>query len=291
MTIAVIGPGAVGTTIAAELKAVLPDTQLIGRHNKTMTYFPENTSQAQNVDVVSYDHTHHLFDVIIIAVKTHQLQNVIKQLPTIAHKDSLIILAQNGYGQSQHIPYQHVYQAVVYISGQKRNDKITHFRDYRLHLQDSSDTPELKQQLSSSKIELILESDIQNKIWYKLLVNLGINSITAIGHQPAKILQSAHMKEICRSILNDGLQVAQSEGIHFPDQTIDDIMKIYQGYPDEMGTSMYYDVLNQQPLEVEAIQGYIYQKARFHKLNTPYLDTVYTFLKAYHLKFTETKDL
>ena len=39
MTIAVIGPGAVGTTIAAELKAVLPDTQLIGRHNKTMTYF------------------------------------------------------------------------------------------------------------------------------------------------------------------------------------------------------------------------------------------------------------
>ena len=88
MTIAVIGPGAVGTTIAAELKAVLPDTQLIGRHNKTMTYFPENTSKAQNVDVVSYDNTHHSFDVIIIAVKTHQLQNVIKQLPTIAHKDS-----------------------------------------------------------------------------------------------------------------------------------------------------------------------------------------------------------
>ena len=78
---------AVGTTIAAELKAVLPDTQLIGRHNKTMTYFPENTSKAQNVDVVSYDNTHHSFDVIIIAVKTHQLQNVIKQLPTIAHKD------------------------------------------------------------------------------------------------------------------------------------------------------------------------------------------------------------
>ena len=37
MTIAVIGPGAVGTTIAAELKAVLPDTQIIGRQIKTMT--------------------------------------------------------------------------------------------------------------------------------------------------------------------------------------------------------------------------------------------------------------
>ena len=43
-------------------------------------------------------------------------------------------------------------------------------------------------------------------------------------------------------------------------------MKIYQGYPDEMGTSMYYDVLNQQPLEVEAIQGYIYQRLDFINL-------------------------
>ena len=31
MTIAIIGPGAVGTTIAAEIKKVLPETQLIGR--------------------------------------------------------------------------------------------------------------------------------------------------------------------------------------------------------------------------------------------------------------------
>lgn len=290
MTIAVIGPGAVGTTIAAEIKAVLPDTQLIGRHNKTMNYFPENTSKALNVDVVSYDNIKQSFDVIIIAVKTHQLQSVIQQLPTIAHKDSLIVLAQNGYGQAQHIPYQHVYQAVVYISGQKRNDSITHFRDYRLLIQDTSETRLLKQQLALSKIELILENDIERKIWYKLLVNLGINSITAIGHQPTKILQSAHIKKLCRAILNDGLKVAQSEGVHFPEQTIDKIMEIYQGYPDEMGTSMYYDVLNQQPLEVEAIQGYMYQKARLHKLNTPYLDTVYTFLKAYHLKFTEAKN-
>ena len=57
-------------------------------------------------------------------------------------------------------------------------------------------------------------------------------------------------------------------------------MAIYKGYPDEMGTSMYYDVMNQQPLEVEAIQGYIYERARYHQLETPYLDSVYIFLKS-----------
>ena len=39
MTIAIIGPGAVGTTLAFELKKVLPDTELIGRQDKLMTYF------------------------------------------------------------------------------------------------------------------------------------------------------------------------------------------------------------------------------------------------------------
>ena len=54
-------------------------------------------------------------------------------------------------------------------------------------------------------------------------------------------------------------------------------MTIYQGYPDEMGTSMYYDIVHQQPLEVEAIQGFIYRRAREHNLDTPYLDTIYSF--------------
>lgn len=51
---------------------------------------------------------------------------------------------------------------------------------------------------------------------------------------------------------------------------------------DHMGTSMYYDVINHQPLEVEAIQGFIYRKARTHHLSTSSLDTVYALLRSHH---------
>ena len=63
---------------------------------------------------------------------------------------------------------------------------------------------------------------------------------------------------LCRQLLPD--RVAQAEGLNFSEQTVDTIMTIYQGYPDEMGTSMYYDIVHQQPLEVEAIQGFIYRR-------------------------------
>ena len=73
-----------------------------------------------------------------------------------------------------------------------------------------------------------------------------------------------------------------AEGITLPDTIVADIMHIYAGYPDHMGTSMYYDVINHQPLEVEAIQGFIYRKARTHHLSTPSLDTVYALLRSHH---------
>ena len=244
MTIAIIGPGAVGTTLAVELKKVLPDTELIGRQDKLMTYFPENTSNGSQVKVTSFNHINQTFDVIIIAVKTHQLDDVIKQLPKITHDDSLIILAQNGYGQLNKLPYQHVFQAVVYISGQKVNNKVQHFRDYQLCIQDSTLTRQFKQMVRPSKIEVVLQENIEKSIWYKLLVNLGINTITAIGQQPAKILKSPHIESLCRRILVDGLKVARAEQIDFEDHIVDDILNIYKGYPDEMGTSMYYDILS-----------------------------------------------
>ena len=110
-----------------------------------------------------------------------------------------------------------------------------------------------------------------------MLVNLGINSITALGRQTVAIMHNPEIRTLCRQLLLDGCRVAQAEGLNFSEQTVDTIMTIYQGYPDEMGTSMYYDIVHQQPLEVEAIQGFIYRRAREHNLDTPYLDTIYSF--------------
>ena len=42
MRIAIIGPGAVGTTIAYELQQVLPHITLLGRTNKSIHFQPAN---------------------------------------------------------------------------------------------------------------------------------------------------------------------------------------------------------------------------------------------------------
>lgn len=172
---------------------------------------------------------------------------------------------------------------MVYISGQKDGNTVTHFRDEILHLQRDAFTQQLKRDLDRSGLHIELEDNIETPIWYKLLVNLGINSVTALGHDTARVLKVNGMRELVRNLINDGLQVAQAEGIQFETTLIDDIMHIYDGYPDEMGTSMYYDIKDRKTLEIDYIQGYIYDKARIHNLNTPYLDTIYTLLLAHQV--------
>lgn len=278
MRIAIIGPGAIGTTIAYELQQILPHITLLGRTNKSIHFQTAN----QHVMVKDIKSMTDPFDVIIVAVKTHQLESLIPDLNRLTHEETTIILAQNGYGLRSTLPFKYVYQAVVYISGQKKDDEVIHFRDYRLHIQHNRRTEQLKHYLEHTKIELILEDHIETTIWYKLLVNLGINSITALGGNTAQILKISEVYQLCTRLLEEGKQVAMAEGITLPDTIVEDIMHIYAGYPDHMGTSMYYDVMNHQPLEVEAIQGFIYRKARTHHLSTPSLDTVYALLRSHH---------
>lgn len=279
----VVGPGAVGTTIAYELARVGKDVQLLGRSDKRVAYDPGNNQSRTTREVTDIKKVEAPFDILFVAVKAHQLDAVMPDLAQLIDDNSIVILAQNGYRDLNRLPIKHIYQAVVYISGQKDGNTIMHFRDEILHLQKDESTQQLKRELDRSGLHIELEDNIETTIWYKLLVNLGINSVTALGNDTARVLKVNGMRELVRNLINDGLKVAQAEGIQVETTLINDIMHIYDGYPDEMGTSMYYDIKDRKTLEIDYIQGYIYEKARIHNLNTPYLDTIYTLLLAHQV--------
>lgn len=278
LNIAVIGAGAVGTSIAMSLQSTMPVT-LLGRQSDVRIYYDRETEMQTTVDVESLNTYQGVFDVIFIAVKTYQLATVAPHLSRITHANTHIILAQNGYGQLDSLTDYHAYQGVVYISGEKKGQYVTHFRDRRIHVQRDLHTEQLAQQLAHSKLEFVLEDNIEQTIWYKLLVNLGINTVTALTQDTARILKRPDVYALCRQLLVEGLTVAEACGVTFPETTAEDIMQIYAGYPDDMGTSMYYDLKNKQPLEVEAIQGYIYRQSQLHQLHTPTLNRCYHDLK------------
>lgn len=279
---AVIGPGAVGCTIAYELQRSFANVCLLGRQHMTINYYPGNHQIAQPLQVTPLAQAKGTVDVIFVAVKTYQLDAVIPHIQHLCHAHTLVILAQNGYANTDHLQLPHIYQAVVYISGQKQHDNnVIHYRDEILHIQKDTHTQRLAQQLQQTQLTMMLEDDISTKIWYKLLVNLGINTVTALTQTPAKVLDTAEAKQLCRDLLLEGVQIAKAEGVELPQTIVDDIFAIYNGYPAEMGTSMYYDYIHSRPIEVEAIQGFIFRMGMKHNLAIPTIRTTYKLLHAY----------
>ncbi|UWF56667.1 oxidoreductase [Staphylococcus hyicus] len=283
-TIGIIGPGAVGSGIAHALEGSAFRVDLLGKREETLTFYEYATKETFPIEVKALNTTQTPYDWLIIAVKTTQLDAILSDVQCLIHPHTRIILAQNGYGQHEKIKHSLIYPAVVYISGQKAGTRITHFRDYRLKIQKDAHTEALQQKIAETQLTLDLDPHIERQIWYKLLVNLGINSLTALSRDTAIVLKSSSMSQLCRQLIEEGQKVAEAEGIHFDAHTVEEIMTIYAGYPNDMGTSMYYDLMSQRPLEVENIQGYILRQAQKHHLDVPYLTMAHTLLHYEHQK-------
>lgn len=221
------------------------------------------------------------YDVIFITTKAYTLKDIIPYIDNITHPETIIIICQNGYSQTERITHPNTFHAVVYISGQKKDDIVIYFRDNRLVLPNDVHTKKLQSIFLNTDLDISISDDYLQQIWFKLLVNLGINSMTALTKNTAQILKVVEVNQALIQLLKEGITVANKDGLSFNDDTIDEIISIYKGYPDHMGTSMYYDVLENALTEYEFIQGYIYERARHHQLSTPTLDIVYALLKGY----------
>lgn len=279
--VAIIGPGAVGSTIAFDLRDASLNVQLLGRRNERLRYHSNNDLHpTYQLDVRALNEYHETVDILFIAVKIPQLDPVLTSYQHLLHKNTIIILAQNGHGQLHKFDHPYVYQAVVYISGQKTGNTITHYRDHKLILDQNAHTQALHQCISNSSLNIELTTDIDKAIWYKLLVNLAINSVTALTRSTASVLEVPGIKKLCEQLLLEGINIAKAEHVHFEPNIVNTILNIYDGYPAEMGTSMYYDIVDGRSLEIDGIQGYLFYKARKHHLNTPILDTIYHLLLA-----------
>ncbi|MFC6119004.1 oxidoreductase [Macrococcoides bohemicum] len=280
--IAIIGAGAVGSII---LHLISNDKSLnidiFATKNRGINLQIDNKKISLPYNTQMLIESSKKYDVIFITTKAYTLKDIIPYIDNITHPETIIIICQNGYSQTERITHPNTFHAVVYISGQKKDDIVIYFRDNRLVLPNNVHTKKLQSIFLNTDLDISISDEYLQQIWFKLLVNLGINSMTALTKNTAQILKVEEVNQALIQLLKEGITVANKDGLSFNDDTIDEIISIYKGYPDHMGTSMYYDVLANALTEYEFIQGYIYERARHHQLSTPTLDIVYALLKGY----------
>lgn len=291
MKIGIIGAGAVGSIIAREFSKLPADKVQLTLMARTprdgFTILEDGVKTYHEIQVHDVNKVSERFDVVFVATKTPALEMLKDTVDNITRKDSEIIYALNGMG------YDSVFEggipSVVYISGQQHDDYIEHFVNQKIILPETDYTyiDELIAMINVSQqvnFELLKSSDFHKIRYEKLLINVGINSVTALSKNTSKIFEDDKMVQLTRQLLEEAITVVNkynTDCVQICDNFTDAAMDMYYSYPRDMGTSMYYDVMANRTTEFEYIQQFIYNMKEDGDLHTPVLDMVVTLFAGY----------
>ena len=88
------------------------------------------------------------------------------------------------------------------------------------------------------------------------------------------------MLDLFRTMFEEAIAVARSQGIALPDATSNDLIALLQTLPPDNTTSLQVDFAHQRRVELDYITGAVLRRAQESGIPTPTLQTLYLTLKA-----------
>ena len=118
-------------------------------------------------------------------------------------------------------------------------------------------------------VEASYRENIQELLWQKLCVNVGINAVTAlcgISNGDVAALEPARL--LCEAAVREAMRVARAEGVPLPEDTVAHVLAVAHATASNR-SSMRQDIEAHRPTEIDAINGAVVHYAEKHGLTTP----------------------
>ena len=313
MKIAIIGAGAIGGYVGVKLALSGEDVTFIVRganleaiKKDGMKLIMEDGTEhvAKNVKATNdYDEAGPQ-DVVILALKAHQVDAVANDVPKLFGPDTVVVTMQNGIpfwyfhkhggpheGQrvqsvdptglvSAKIPAERILGCVVYpASALIAPGVVKHIEGDRFPIGELDGTvTERAQKVSEAFIRAGFKSpileNISAEIWLKLWGNLSFNPISSLSHSTlVDICQYPLSRELAGNMMIEAQRIANKLGIEFRVP----LEKRIRG-AEKVGkhkTSMLQDVEAGRAPEIDALVGSVVELGRITNTATPHINSVY----------------
>jgi len=317
MKIAVIGAGAIGGYVAVKLALAGDDVTCIVRganldainKNGLKLIMDDGTEHvASNVKATNdYDQAGKQ-DMIILAMKAHQLEAIADDLHKLIGPETVIVTMQNGIpfwyfhnhggklagtrvssvdptGKiTDKIPADRVIGCVVYPASELiAPGVIKHIEGDRFPVGElDGSTSERVTRVSECFIKAGFKApvldNIRSEMWLKLWGNLTFNPISALSHSTLQdICQFPLTRGLAAAMMTEAQTIANKLGIEFRvplEKRIAGAEKV-----GKHKTSMLQDVEAGRDPEIDALVGSVIELGRLTETPTPHIDTTYALVK------------
>ncbi|HHK8152779.1 oxidoreductase [Serratia marcescens] len=285
-TIALIGPGAIGTAIAAALHEVGRTPLLCGRtaHPQLILRHDEGEVVVPGPVLSDPRTVAHPYDLVFVAVKTTQVTDSTGWLAALCNKNTVVCALQNGVEQQSLLaPYVNgatVLPSVVWFPAQREQDASVRLRaTLRLTLPDAPQAQAIADALSGSRCAVELSSDFLSIAWRKLLQNAAAG-LMVLANRRAGMFSRADITQLALAYLRECLAVARAQGAVLHDNVPEAIVDGFQRAPADLGTSILADRQANRPLEWDIRNGVVQRYGRLQGIPTPISDILVPLLAA-----------
>jgi 2-dehydropantoate 2-reductase len=315
--IAIIGAGAIGGYVGVKLALAGEDVTFMVRGANL------EAIRKNGMKLIMHDGTEHIAagvkasnnyaetgpqDMVILALKAHQVEAVADELPKLFGPDTTVVTMQNGIpywyfhkhggpheGGQVHsvdpngillekIPPQRVIGCVVYPAselvapGVVRHLEGDRFPVGELDGTTSKRVTRISECFGKAGFKAPVLDNIRAEIWLKLWGNLTFNPISSLAHATLlDICQYPLSRELAASMMREAQAVAHQLGITFRvtlEKRIAGAEKV-----GKHKTSMLQDIEAGRAPEIDALVGSVVELGRLTQIPTPHIDTVYALVK------------
>ncbi|HAK44298.1 MAG TPA: 2-dehydropantoate 2-reductase [Spirochaeta sp.] len=303
MKISIIGAGAMGSLFGGKLAASGNDVVLYDINKAHVDAVNKDglkieTLATGKVEIVkpkatSDDADVAGSDILIVFVKSTATEIVASNFKAAASADTIVVTLQNGYGNEDILKkYFGAGSTAAGVTSQGATfagpGHIKHAGNGPTHI-CMSDKDNVKLEpfisaLNEAGFEADIEDNIESLVWSKLVINVGINALTALsGLKNGQLLDYTEMKALMKDLVDEAVAVCSATGITL---TYDDPLEVVYSVAEKTGanrSSMLQDFDRGSLTEIDFINNAIVRAADEAGIDVPVNRTIARLVKTIDL--------
>jgi 2-dehydropantoate 2-reductase len=288
--IAILGAGALGASYAAHFAAAPGCTVELVARGERQDRLQRNgivvNDMPYRLPVRHPDQDGPLADLVLVALKHHHLAGAVHDLHHLVGEDTTILSVMNGIDSEVTLGQVYGSDKVLYavsigIDAVRQGNRVQYTQSGKI-LFGQADNAQLSPRVR--RVQRILDRaeiahdtpiDMIRTLWWKLMVNVGVNQASAVMRAPYGVFQtSSDAQALMEDLMRETIRLAEAEGVDLTEKDIDEWYGFMKGLSPTGKTSMLQDVEAGRKTEVEIFAGKMVELGTKHAIPTPVNQTV-----------------
>jgi len=288
-----LGMGAIGAGFASQLYNGGVKPVVICNEDRKKRYEKDGfiiNKKRYDFEYFLPETTDYKADIIFVAVKYQNLNESIKLMKNFINDNTIIVSLMNGIDSESIIAETYgiehlVHSFVIGIDAVRENNILNFVANGTIVFgngngKEDYKTDFIKNLFNETGVDYKLSNEILKKLWWKFMVNVGINQVSSILNAPYGVFVNCkEASDLMEEAMKEVIALSIAMDINLDYSAIDEFNVFLNKLKPEGITSMLQDVKAKRKTEVEMLAGKVIDFGKKYNVKTPINNYLFKMLK------------